>query len=88
MSIEDLYKLYTKSNGVVTDSRKTSNNCIFFSLKGVNFNGNEFAKSAIENGALCAIVDEKNIFKITKTTSMLKTVWILYKNLQIFIERK
>ena len=66
MSIEDLYKLYTKSSGVVTDSRKTSNNCIFFSLKGINFNGNEFAKSAIENGALYAIVDEKKYFQNNK----------------------
>ena len=55
MSIEDLYKLYTKSSGVVTDSRKTSNNCMFFSLKGVNFNGNKFAKSAIENLSLIHI---------------------------------
>ena len=62
MSIEDLYKIFTKSSGVVTDSRKINKNCIFFSLKGANFNGNEFAKSAIENGAMCAIVDEKKYF--------------------------
>ena len=62
MSIEDLYKIFTKSSGVVTDSRKINKNCIFFSLKGVNFNGNEFAKSAIDNGAMCAIVDEKKYF--------------------------
>ena len=62
MSIEDLYKIFTKSSGVFTDSRKINKNCIFFSLKGANFNGNEFAKSAIENGAMCAIVDEKKYF--------------------------
>ena len=62
MSIEDLYKIFTKSSGVVTDSRKINKNCIFFSLKGANFNGNEFAKSAIDNGAMCAIVDEKKYF--------------------------
>ena len=66
MSIEDLYKLYTKSSGVVIDSRNTIYNRIFFSLKGVNFNGNEFAKSAIENGALFAIVDEKKYFQNNK----------------------
>jgi len=48
-----------KSSGVVTDSRKIKNNCIFFSLKGINFNGNDFAKSAIENGAIYAVIDEK-----------------------------
>ena len=66
MSIKDLYEIYTKSNGVITDSRKINKNCIFFSLKGANFNGNEFAKSAIDNGALCAIVDEKKYFHDNK----------------------
>ena len=66
MSIEDLYKIFTKSSGVITDSRKIKNNCIFFSLKGANFKGNEFAKSAIDNGAMCAIVDEKKYFHNNK----------------------
>ena len=59
MSIQDLYELFMKSSGVATDSRKIKANCIFFSLKGTNFNGNEFAKSAIEKGAMYAIIDEK-----------------------------
>lgn len=32
---------------------------MFFALKGENFNGNKFAKSAINNGAICAVIDEK-----------------------------
>ena len=28
-------------------ARKIKNNCIFFSLKGANFNGNQFAKSSL-----------------------------------------
>ena len=62
MSIKELYKKFIKSNGVITDSRKIITNCIFFSIKGPNFNGNEFAKTAIENGALFAVVDDKNYF--------------------------
>ena len=58
MSIQDLHELFLKSSGVVTDSRKIKNNAIYFSLKGANFNGNEFAKSAIEKGAMCAVIDE------------------------------
>ena len=61
MSIKDLHELFMKSSGVVTDSRKIKNNCIFFSLKGENFNGNEFANSAVEKGAMLAVVDEKKI---------------------------
>tara|TARA_Y100000766_G_C18887743_1_gene596767 strand:+ start:82 stop:1365 length:1284 start_codon:yes stop_codon:yes gene_type:complete len=59
MSIKELYEIFQKSNGVVTDSRQINSNCLFFSLKGVNFNGNEFAKSAIDKGAMYAVVDEK-----------------------------
>jgi len=59
MSIKELYEIFLKSNGVVTDSRQINNNSLFFSLKGVNFNGNEFAKSAIDKGAMYAVVDEK-----------------------------
>ena len=63
MSIQDLHELFMKSSGVVTDSRKIKNNCIFFSLQGSNFNGNQFAKSAIENGAMYAVIDEEKYFE-------------------------
>ena len=63
MSIQDLHELFMKSSGVVTDSRKIKNNCIFFSLQGPNFNGNQFAKSAIENGAMYAVIDEEKYFE-------------------------
>ena len=68
MSTKELYEIFLKSSGVVTDSRKIKNNSIFISLKGANFNGNEFAKSAIDNGALLSIVRrKKNIFLMMKT---------------------
>ena len=63
MSIQDLHELFMKSSGVITDSRKIKNNCIFFSLQGSNFNGNKFAKSAIENGAMYAVIDEEKYFE-------------------------
>ena len=59
MEIGSIHKIFLKSNGVSTDSRKVKKNEIYFSLKGPNFNGNEFAKSAIEKGACYAIVDQK-----------------------------
>ena len=70
MSIKDLHELFMKSSGVVTDSRKIKNNCIFFSLKGENFNGNEFANSAVEKGAMLAVVDEKK-FSLNKENYIL-----------------
>jgi len=59
MNIESLYKLYLQYPSIQTDSRKVSKNDIFFALKGPSFNGNLFAKEAIQKGAAYAIVDEK-----------------------------
>ena len=59
MNIKSLHKLFLESNSVCTDTRKLQDNDIFFALKGENFNGNKFAKQAIEDGAKYAIIDEK-----------------------------
>ena len=59
MEIGSIYNIFINSNGVSTDSRKVKKNELYFSLNGPNFNGNEFAKSAIEKGASYAIVDQK-----------------------------
>lgn len=59
MSIEELYDIYKKHSSVQTDSRKLKPSDIFFALKGENFNGNTFAKQAIDRGAAFAVIDEK-----------------------------
>lgn len=58
MDISDLYPLFLKSQGVFTDTRKPIPGGIYFALKGENFNGNLFAKQALEDGAAYAVVDE------------------------------
>ena len=59
MTIEDIYKLYSKNYLVDTDTRSVRKNTLFFALKGGNFNGNKFAEEAIKKGANYSIVDEK-----------------------------
>ena len=59
MKIKDLYTLYSKNFLVDTDTRTIRKNTLFFALKGDNFNGNEFAKEALQLGASYSIVDEK-----------------------------
>lgn len=59
MNIASLHQLILKGSTVCTDTRKITQNCIFFALKGENFNGNTFAKEALQNGALIAVIDEK-----------------------------
>jgi UDP-N-acetylmuramoyl-tripeptide--D-alanyl-D-alanine ligase len=39
---------------------------IFFALKGPSFNGNHYAKQAIESGAVCCVVDESLDFEDDK----------------------
>ena len=58
MNIEQLYKVYRKHPIICTDTRKISDSCLFFALKGDHFNGNEFALQAIETGAAFAIIDD------------------------------
>ncbi len=58
MEISKLHQIFLGSSGVCTDTRKITPNCLFFALKGDNFNGNLFANSALENGAGYAVVDE------------------------------
>jgi UDP-N-acetylmuramoyl-tripeptide--D-alanyl-D-alanine ligase len=58
MTTEQLYQVYLKHPIVCTDTRKITDSCLFFGLKGDNFNGNQFALQAIESGAAFAIVDQ------------------------------
>ena len=57
-SMEEIYRLFLDSTGVCTDTRKIKQGCLFVSLKGPNFNANEFASQAIDKGAKYALVDE------------------------------
>lgn len=58
MLIPDLYDIFLQYPSVQTDSRKLKTGDIFFALKGPSFNGNLFAKQALEAGAAYAVVDE------------------------------
>ena len=59
MNIPELYEIFKKHPSVQTDTRKLKEGDIFFALKGPHFNGNEFAKKAIDDGASYAVIDEK-----------------------------
>lgn len=59
MDLKELYNLYQQHPYVQTDTRKLKPGDIFFALKGERFNGNQFAKQAIDAGAVYAVIDEK-----------------------------
>lgn len=59
MEIKDLYELFLQHPVITTDSRDVPEGSMFFALKGETFDGNAYAKAALELGAALAIIDEK-----------------------------
>lgn len=59
MNTEQLYEIFLKHPAIFTDSRKITPSGIFFALRGANFNGNQFIKKALDQGAAWAVADEK-----------------------------
>ncbi len=57
MAIEEIYQIFKIHPIVTTDSRKITEGCLFFALKGETFDGNVFAQKALLDGAAFAIVD-------------------------------
>ena len=54
----ELHERFVTCTGTSTDTRTISKDCMFFALKGPNFNANAFAADALEKGAKYAVVDE------------------------------
>ncbi|MEB8345014.1 UDP-N-acetylmuramoyl-tripeptide--D-alanyl-D-alanine ligase [Flavobacteriaceae bacterium KMM 6898] len=77
MTIQELHRIFLEFPTVSTDTRKIADNCLFFALRGDNFNGNEYAKEALNKGARYAIVDDSTYHTPGETilvTDTLKTL--------------
>ncbi|MCX8021131.1 MAG: Mur ligase domain-containing protein, partial [Chitinophagaceae bacterium] len=62
--LQSLYQKYLEvEQQVCTDTRKIIPNSMFFALKGTNFDGNQFALNALENGCKYAVVDDETVAK-------------------------
>jgi UDP-N-acetylmuramoyl-tripeptide--D-alanyl-D-alanine ligase len=61
-SLDRLYTLFQQSSGVTTDSRKIAPEAMFIALKGENFDGNNFAQSALDQGARVVVVNGESDF--------------------------
>jgi UDP-N-acetylmuramoyl-tripeptide--D-alanyl-D-alanine ligase len=84
ISLEQLFEFYKNSGGVCTDTRKIQANCLFFALKGANFNGNLFAETALQKGAKWVVIDElvlSNEFYTAHNQQVIEVVDVL-KTLQ------
>jgi UDP-N-acetylmuramoyl-tripeptide--D-alanyl-D-alanine ligase len=63
ITLEALYKIYLKNPVISTDTRKIEPGSLFFALKGEKFDGNAFAKNALESGAAYAVVDDPAVME-------------------------
>ncbi|MBI3510512.1 MAG: UDP-N-acetylmuramoyl-tripeptide--D-alanyl-D-alanine ligase [Bacteroidetes bacterium] len=67
MITENIYRIFLQHPFVSTDTRSIIPGCIFFALKGGNFDGNKFADDALKKGAAFAVIDNKTFLKNEKT---------------------
>lgn len=59
MNMNQLLEAFLKAGSVSTDTRSIKPGSIFFALRGENFNGNQFAPKALEQGARYVVIDEE-----------------------------
>lgn len=72
-TIEQLYTIYLKYPVICTDTRIISSGCLFFALKGENFDANTFATKALDEGAAFVIIDDNN-YKIDERCILVEDV--------------
>ena len=56
--MQELYSHFLKHPEICTDTREIKKGALFFALKGDNFNGNQFAEKALNDGCSLAVIDE------------------------------
>ncbi len=83
MTMKELHALFLEHPHICTDTRKITENCLFFALKGPNFNGNAFAKDALDKGAAYAIIDEEE-FKTSDRFLLFEDVLTTLQQLATF----
>lgn len=80
-SISEIHTLFIAAGQkICTDTRKLEKGAIFFALKGPNFNANELAEKAIEQGCSYAVIDDPAFSSIPKTVlvnDVLETLQVL-----------
>lgn len=64
METEELYGLFRRTSGVCIDSRGDVAGKMFFGLRGENSNGAVYASSALDKGASCAVIDDREIYDV------------------------
>lgn len=62
MLLPDLHQIFLESSGISTDTRKITAGCLFFALKGPNFDANKLASEALATGASHVVIDNPKYY--------------------------
>ncbi|MBR5298405.1 MAG: UDP-N-acetylmuramoyl-tripeptide--D-alanyl-D-alanine ligase [Parabacteroides sp.] len=80
MTIPELYELFIHNPKVTTDSRNCPFGSIFFALKGEKFDGNQYAKNALDAGCSFAVIDNSDYY-IDERTILVENVLLTLQHL-------
>lgn len=83
MDIPYIHSLFLRCNLVAIDTRKIEPKSLFVAIKGENFDGNTFAKEALEKGASYVLIDNKDYF-IDQRTILVENSLIALQELAKF----
>lgn len=82
MTTEEIYSIYLSHPSVTTDTRKIKEGDIFFALTGPNFDGNMYAREALDKGAafcICERISDVRDDRIIYVDNVLQTLHSLAK---------
>ncbi len=87
MNIDQFYPIYLQSKNITIDSRKVEHGSLFFAFSGETFNAAEKASTAVDNGALAVIVEDKefedaerHIFYVPSTLEFLQELAVFHRD--------
>ena len=86
--IKEIYSIFKNSSGISTDTRTIKNNSIYFALKGPSFNGNDFAREALEKGAKLSVVDDESLDGISDKIILVKDSLDALQKLAVYHRKK
>jgi UDP-N-acetylmuramoyl-tripeptide--D-alanyl-D-alanine ligase len=87
MDVTALYSIFKKYPNICTDTRKITEGCIFFALKGPNFNANSFAQEALNKGAAYCVIDDAG-FKMNDQCVLVEDVLTTLQQLAQYHRRQ
>ena len=83
-----IQKAFASSTGVTTDTRTANVGKLFFALEGDNFNGNQYAQKALEQGCVSVVIDDPAIAREVDGAILVDDVLLALQSLARWHRRK